>query len=78
LPIEFAAACQGYEEREIESARLLRFSSYRIAESMAGSKAVGPIDRFWPMPGDKPNNPAKEMTKERYEAILKRHKLNIK
>jgi hypothetical protein len=78
LPIEFAAACQGYEERQIESARLLRFSTYRIAESMAGSKAVGTIERFWPMAGDNVVNKAEPMTKERFDAILKRHNIKVK
>ena len=46
---------------------------------MAGSKAVGSIERFWPMPGDE--NEVKKiepMTKDRYEAILKRHNIKMK
>jgi hypothetical protein len=46
---------------------------------MAGSKAVGSIDRFWPMPGDdKVESKAEPMTKDRYEAILKRHNIKMK
>jgi hypothetical protein len=46
---------------------------------MAGSKAVGSIDRFWPMADDQPDKKQIEpMTKDRYEAILKRHNIKIK
>lgn len=45
---------------------------------MAGSKAVGDIERFWPMQGDKVQNKVQPMTKERYEAILNRHNIKIK
>jgi hypothetical protein len=78
LPIEFYAACEGYEEMKLESARLLRFSTYRIAEAMAGTKAVGTMESFWPLPKDKQAEKLPPMTKERYEAILKRHNVKIK
>jgi hypothetical protein len=46
---------------------------------MAGSKAVGSIDRFWPLSDDKPDKKQIEpMTKDRYEAILKRHNIKMK
>jgi len=45
---------------------------------MAGSKAVGTMERFWPLPGDRVEVKAKPMTKERYEEILKRHKVKVK
>jgi hypothetical protein len=46
---------------------------------MAGSKAVGSIERFWPMADDQPEKKKIEpMTKERYEAILKRHNIKMK
>jgi len=45
---------------------------------MAGSKAVGSIDRFWPLANEEPINNAEPMTKDRYEAILKRHNIKIK
>jgi hypothetical protein len=46
---------------------------------MAGSKAVGSLERFWPMPGDEPEQKKIEpMTQERYEAILKRHNIKMK
>jgi hypothetical protein len=55
---------------------IIRFASYRIAECFAGTKAVKNIESFWPM-GDKVDNKL-EISKERYEAILKRHKLKVK
>lgn len=46
---------------------------------MAGSKAVGSIERFWPILGDdKKESKAEPMTKDRYEAILKRHNIKMK
>lgn len=72
LPVEFYAACEGYNERIKEQAMITRYSTYIIASSMAGSKAVGSIEKMWPMDERKP---VQEMTKERYEAILKRHKI---
>jgi hypothetical protein len=46
---------------------------------MAGSKAVGSIDKFWPMPkDDKEAKKIEPMTKDRYEAILKRHNIKMK
>jgi len=41
MPHEFYAACEGYQERQKESAMVIRFASFRIAEAMAGSKAIG-------------------------------------
>jgi hypothetical protein len=55
---------------------VVRFASYRIAESFVGTKAIKSIENFWPM-GDKEENKV-EMSKERYDAILKRHKLKVK
>lgn len=45
---------------------------------MAGSKAVGSIERFWPLADDEPVNKVEPMTKDRYEAILKRHNIKMK
>lgn len=79
MPIEFYAACEGYMEKQTESAKLIRFASFRIAESIAGSKAIGSLSRFWPMSDDEPDKKKVEpMTKDRYEAIMKRHNIKIK
>ena len=78
MPIEFYAACEGYVERKEEDAKLLRFASYRISESMAGTKALGTIDRFWPIGDDNNKKKIEPMTKERYEAIIKRHNIKVK
>ena len=56
---------------------VIRFASFRIAEAMAGSKAIGKINRFWPM-GEDDKSEVKPMTKDRYQAILERHNLKIK
>jgi hypothetical protein len=79
MPHEFYAACEGYEERQKESAMVIRFASFRIAEAMVGTKALGNIDKFWPVDNGKQNK--KEMppmTAERYKAIIERHNLKIK
>lgn len=79
MPIEFYAAAEGYMEKQTESAKLMRFASFRIAESMAGSKAVGSLHRFWPMAGDEPDKTkVQPMTRERYEAIMNRHNIKVK
>ena len=74
LPIEFYSACEGYLEMQKESAMVTRFATFRLAEAFVGSKAIGNIDRFWPI--DSKDNKAEPMSKERIEAIFKRH--NIK
>jgi hypothetical protein len=56
---------------------VIRFASYRIAESFVGTKALKNINNFWPLEDDKEQNKI-EMSKERYEAIMKRHKLKVK
>jgi hypothetical protein len=56
---------------------VIRFASFRIAEAMAGSKAIGKINRFWPM-DDEDKKEVQPMTSDRYKAILERHKLKIK
>jgi hypothetical protein len=77
LPIEFYAACEGYNERRNDQTKILRFASFRLAECFAGSKAIGSIEKFWPMTDDEA--PKKlDMSKERYEAILKRHNIKVK
>lgn len=78
LPIEYHAASEGYMEKQIDSARVIRFASFRVAESMAGSKAIGNIERFWPMPDDEGPKEVEQMSKDRYEAILKRHNIKVK
>jgi len=78
MPHEFYAACEGYQERQKESAMVIRFASFRIAEAMAGSKAIGKINKFWPMDDDDEKREVEPMTADRYKAILERHKLKIK
>jgi hypothetical protein len=80
MPHEFYAACEGYQERQKESAMVIRFASFRIAESMAGSKAIGKINKFWPMEGEREQEKKQiePMTAERYQAIIQRHNLKIK
>ena len=73
-PLEFYAACDGYNEKIKEGMMITRYSTYIIASSMAGSKAIGSIEKIWPVEEAK-SLPA--MTKERYDAILKRHKLKL-
>ena len=65
-------------ERQKESALVIRFAAFRVAESMAGSKAVGKIERFWPMGDDEVKPKAQAMTKEQYDEIMKRHGIKIK
>jgi hypothetical protein len=77
MPHEFYAACEGYQERQKESAMVIRFASFRIAEAMAGSKAIGKINKFWPME-DEDKKEVEPMTADRYKAILERHNLKIK
>lgn len=74
MPMEFYAACEGYFERKKEDTLVIRFASYRVAESMAGTKALGNIDNFWPI-GEKKK--AEPISKERVEAIFKRHNIQI-
>jgi len=79
LPVEFYAACDGYNEKQEEKAKVIRFAAYRIAESMAGTKALGSIEKFWPMNGDEqPKKQIPKFTKEQYDAILNRHKIKRK
>ena len=56
---------------------VIRFASFRVAEAMAGSKAIGKINKFWPMEEDDKKE-AEPMTADRYKAILERHNLKIK
>jgi hypothetical protein len=77
MPHEFYAACEGYTERQKESAMVIRFASFRVAEAMAGSKAIGKINKFWPME-DEDKKEVEPMTANRYKAILERHNLKIK
>lgn len=78
LPIEFYAAVAGHQEAEAERAKVLRFASYRVAEAMAGSKALGSIDRFWPMGEGETKKTFAPPTKEIYEEIMKRHNIKLK
>jgi hypothetical protein len=59
---------------------VIRFASFRIAESMVGSKAIGNINNFWPMEGEREQEKKQiePMTAERYQAIIQRHNLKIK
>lgn len=77
MPIEFYAACEGYLEKQNENARVIRFASFRISEAMAGSKAIGKIENFWPM-DDKDKKETKTLSKEEIQAIFDRHKLKLK
>lgn len=45
---------------------------------MVGTKALGSIDKFWPLAVDSGKKKIEPMTKERYEAILKRHNIKAK
>lgn len=56
---------------------VIRFASFRVAEAMAGSKAIGKINKFWPMDEDDKKK-VEPMTADRYKAILERHNLKIK
>lgn len=77
MPHEFYAACEGYLERQKESAMVIRFASFRVAEAMAGSKAIGNINKFWPIE-ESDKKEVEPMTSDRYKAILERHNLKIK
>jgi hypothetical protein len=46
---------------------------------MAGTKALGSIEKFWPM-GDvvEKKAAAPSFTKEQYDAIMARHKIKVK
>lgn len=77
MPVEFYAACEGYMERQTDNAKLLRFASFRLAEAFAGSKAIGNIERFWPLE-KKEQKKLQPMTKEEYDNIIKRHNIKIK
>lgn len=80
--MEFYAAVEGYLERQTDYAKVIRFASFRVAESFAGSKAIGSISRFWPMPDDEDVSRAKEireqMTPEVVREIMKRHNIKSK
>jgi len=78
LPIEFYAAVEGYYEKQTDLAKVIRFASYRISEAMAGTKAVGSLEKFWPMEGDKKQKKIEPMTKDKYDAIIKRHNIKQK
>jgi hypothetical protein len=64
-------------EAEKDRSMVIRFAAFRVAEAMAGSKAIGNIERFWPTEASKPKD-AKKFTKEEYDAIIKRHGVKIK
>lgn len=79
MPIEFYAASEGYFEKQKEKAEVIRFAAYRIAESMAGTKALGSIEKFWPMGViEEKKAAAPKFTKEQYDAIMARHKIKVK
>lgn len=80
LPIEFYAAFEGYQERQKEKSFVIRFAAFRIAESMVGTKALGDINKFWPMESDdkKEVKKVEPMTKERYNEIMARHNIKVK
>jgi len=64
-------------EKQKERVLAIRFASYRVAESMAGTKALGNIDRFWPIEV-KPKSNQPPLTKEQIEDIFKRHNIKVK
>lgn len=78
--MEFYAAVEGYLERQTDYAKIIRFASFRVAESFAGSKAIGSISKFWPMQDDEEKSREEQirnqMTPERVREIMERH--NIK
>jgi hypothetical protein len=45
---------------------------------MAGSKAIGNIERFWPMADDEKPKNVQPMNKEEYDAIINRHNIKVK
>jgi hypothetical protein len=45
---------------------------------MAGSKAIGSIEKFWPMADDPKPKKVQPMSKEEYDAIISRHKIKVK
>ena len=75
--MEFYAACEGYMDKQKDDIMPLRFASYRVAESMAGTKAIGNIDRFWPIEV-KAKSKQPPLTKEQIEDIFKRHNIKVK
>ena len=77
MPIEFYAVCEGYMEKDEDFAKVIRFASFRVAESMAGSKAIGSIEKFWPMDKneEKKTNP---LTQEEIKGIFERHNIKSK
>lgn len=76
MPIEFYAACEGYLEKNEDFAKVIRFASFRVAESFAGSKAIGSLEKFWPM--DKEQKKAEPISAERIKAIFERHNIKSK
>jgi len=78
MPIEFMAAAEGYHKNIENNTIPLRFAAFRISESFAGSKAIGSIDNFWPMPKTNVVEDEEPMTEERIQAIFKRHNIKVK
>jgi hypothetical protein len=69
-------AAEGYAEKIKDDLLIQRFAAYRIACSMAGSKAIGDIERFWPIETERAK--PKQISRELYNQIVKRHKLKLK
>ena len=47
---------EGYYESKRDDAKVQRYASWLVSNYMAGSKAVGSLDKFWPM-GDVVHKP---------------------
>lgn len=69
-------ASEGYVERFKEELSIHRFAAYRVACSISGSKAIGDIERFWPIEIERAK--PKQISRELYNQIVKRHKLKLK
>jgi hypothetical protein len=74
LPYEFYAAAEGYAEKLKDEQYIARFAAYRVACSIAGSKAIGDIERFWPIDSVEKSKP-QMVSDELYRDIIKRHNL---
>lgn len=73
-PYEFFCTIEGYHDKQILEEKRLRFASYRIHQSLV-DKPV-PIEKFWPIEDDAPEQERMEMTPEILERIIKAH--NVK
>jgi hypothetical protein len=45
---------------------------------MVGTKAIGSIEKFWPMADDPKPKKVQPMSKEEYDDLIYRHKIKVK